>query len=53
MNENIHDGWNYHKWEDGSNPKYRYYRFSGSTSGGCLINEIKMTGVETIDDSNA
>jgi hypothetical protein len=53
VDQNIHDGWNYYKWENGTDqPKYRYYRFSGKNKGSCLINEIKFSGVETIDNLN-
>ena len=53
--DNIHEGWNYHKWETASEqPKYRFYRlFNPSNAQGCNMNEIKMNGVETIDDSAA
>ena len=27
MNNALHEGWNYFKWEDGDQPKYRFYRF--------------------------
>lgn len=27
VDENLHEGWNYHKWEDSDQPKYRFYRF--------------------------
>jgi hypothetical protein len=53
MDENIHEGWNYHKWEDPAEyPKYRFYRFYGTKPGSCVINEIKATGVETVDHSD-
>ena len=27
--ENIHEGWNYHNWEDpAAQPKFRFYRFN-------------------------
>jgi hypothetical protein len=54
MDENVHEGWNYHKWEDPSSyPRYRNYRFYGTRAGSCIINEIKATGVETVDHSEA
>jgi hypothetical protein len=29
LDENLHEGWNYFKWEElADQPKYRYYRFS-------------------------
>jgi hypothetical protein len=28
MDENLHEGWNYFKWETAAEePKYRFYRF--------------------------
>lgn len=52
--ENIHEGWNYHKWETSAEyPKYRFYRMYSAERTGCLIGELKMTGVETVDDSGA
>jgi len=54
VDSNIHDGWNYHKWEDPADyPKYRFFRFYSSQNKGCKIAEIQLTGVETIDDENA
>jgi len=53
LDENLHDGWNYHKWEDPSEyPRFRYYRFYGISRRACVINEITFTGVETIDNSD-
>jgi len=52
--ENIHEGWNYIDLnETGTMPKYRFYRMYSPTSYGCLVNEIKFTGVETVDNSDA
>lgn len=54
MGENVHEGWNYHTWDNPTQyPKYRHYRFTGSKSGSCIISEIKITGVETIDNNDA
>lgn len=51
VDANLHSGWNYYNWEDPNDyPKYRFYRFFGSSSGACSINEITFTGVETIDN---
>ena len=54
VDNNVHGGWNYKKWnstlQDG--PIYRFYRFFGLAKGSCLINEIVLTGVETIQDMN-
>jgi pantothenate synthetase len=31
IDENIHEGWNYHKWElPEEYPKYRFYRFAAA-----------------------
>lgn len=50
MDENVHEGWNYYEWKKAEEyPKYRYYRFHGTKQGACAINEITLTGVETID----
>ena len=54
VDDNIHEGWNYVKWEDPADyPKYRFYRFYSSQNKGCNIAEIQLTGVETIDDENS
>ena len=53
MDEKLHEGWNYFKWEDGDQPKYRFYRFYAEKRGACKINEITFTGVETIDSSSS
>jgi hypothetical protein len=51
---NVHEGWNFYSWEKAEYPKYRYYRFRGlgGTSGPCLINEVKFTGNEVIDNTD-
>jgi hypothetical protein len=50
--ENVHEGWNYHKWENAADyPKYRFYRLYSAERKGCLVGELKMTGVETVDNS--
>jgi len=50
VDENVHEGWNYQIWKTGNYQKYRFYRFQGSESKICMMNEIKFTGVETIDN---
>lgn len=49
---NVHEGWNYQTWEAGSYQKYKYYRFHGDAPNICIMNELKFTGIETIDDTN-
>lgn len=53
--DNVHEGWNYYQWETASEqPKYRFYRFYNPTNAqGCDLNEMKMTGVETVDNSDS
>ena len=52
VDENVHEGWNYHKWENSADyPRYRFYRFISDNNKGCIVGEIKMTGVETVADS--
>ena len=55
VDNNVHGGWNYQKWNSTlqNGPKYRYFRYFGKAAGSCLINEIVFTGVETVDDSNS
>lgn len=53
VGEEIHEGWNYYNYAQGSEPKYRYYRFFGSVAGSCLVGEIAFRGFEVIDDSNS
>jgi hypothetical protein len=52
MQEGTKEGWNYHSFED-PKPSYRYYRFAGDAQGGCNINEISFTGVETVDNNDS
>jgi hypothetical protein len=49
---NVHEGWNYKTWEAGSYKKFRYYRFHGDAANICIMNELKFTGVETIDNED-
>ena len=51
VDENIHEGWNYKTWTRETQQKYRFYRFQGSESKICKMNELKFTGVETIDSA--
>jgi len=52
----VHEGWNYHKWETVKDqPKYRFYRFQSlkKAENACKFTEIKFTGVEVIDNTDA
>ena len=54
VDENIHEGWNYYQWENATDqPKYRFYRLYNNQNKGCDVSELKMSGVETIDNSDA
>jgi hypothetical protein len=53
VDENVHEGWNYHKWNDAASyPKFRAYRFYGSAAGSCKLNEIKFAGVKSRDNND-
>lgn len=50
---NVHEGWNYKKWEDSTAyPKYKAFRFFGTAAGACNIKEIKFAGIKSIDDNS-
>ncbi|MFS8159496.1 MAG: hypothetical protein ACMG6E_04645, partial [Candidatus Roizmanbacteria bacterium] len=49
----IHEGWNYYDYEDGSELKYRYFRFYGSKAGSCNVGEFALMGVEAINDASS
>jgi hypothetical protein len=54
VDSNARSGWNTVEWDDpATKPASRYFRFKGSTGGACIINEVEITGVESILDSNA
>jgi hypothetical protein len=50
----VHEGWNYVDFEQGSYPNYRYYRFRGLgiANGPCRIHELTFKGNEVIQDTN-
>lgn len=49
---NVGSGWNAHEFDSAAPPKYKYYRFKGTAANSCLLNEIQLYGVETIDNSD-
>lgn len=52
--DNVHEGWNYYKWETTADyPTYRFYRFFSNNNAGCIVGEIKMTGVETVANTGS
>lgn len=51
LDASIHEGWNYFDFAEGEEASYRFYRFFGSNSGSCLVNEVHIFGVEVINDS--
>ena len=52
IDKSVHEGWNSLDFED-SQPSYNIYRFQGSTAGSCRIGEVKLHGVESIDNDEA
>jgi hypothetical protein len=52
VGEEIHEGWNYYTYPSGSELKYRYYRFYGTSAGSCVVGEIKLRGFEVIDSTS-
>lgn len=51
--EEIHEGWNSVDWRSPDSPQvYKQVRFLGAASGSCRLGEVKLVGVEVLDDSN-
>ena len=48
----MHEGWNSLDFEN-ELPSYNIYRFQGSISGSCRIGEVKLHGVESIDNDDS
>lgn len=48
----IHEGWNYQNYAEGSELKYRFYRFFGAGTGSCIVGEVSFRGYEAIQDTN-
>ena len=53
IDASVHEGWNSIDFDSGSQPAYNIYRFQGKVSGSCRIGEIRLHGIESIDDNNA
>ena len=49
IDKSVHEGWNALDFED-DQPSYNIYRFQGAIAGSCRIGEVKLHGVESIDD---
>ena len=49
IDKSVHEGWNSHDFEE-EQPSYNIYRFQGSVSGSCRIGEVKLHGIESIDN---
>jgi hypothetical protein len=51
----VHEGWNYVDFEQGSYPNYRFYRFRGlgGSNGPCRIHELTFKGNEVIQDTGS
>lgn len=52
ITKSVHEGWNSMDFEE-NRPSYNIYRFQGAKSGSCRLGEIKLHGVESIDDDNS
>jgi len=50
LSREIHEGWNYYDFAEDEMPAYRFYRFYGTESGACTVNEVHLFGVEVIKD---
>lgn len=48
----LHEGWNYYKFEDGEKPAYNAFRFRGLKAGSCMVGEAVLYGVEVVADEN-
>lgn len=48
ITEDLHEGWNTERFE--TVQAFNTYRFYGATSGSCRVGEVKLVGVEVIDD---
>ena len=49
----VHEGWNSHDFEEGSKPSFNIYRFQGSAAGACRVGEVKLHGIESIDNNDS
>jgi hypothetical protein len=52
IDKSVHEGWNSMDFED-SQPSYNIYRFQGSIAGSCRIGEVKLHGIESIDNDDS
>ena len=50
--DEIHEGWNAIDWR-AAPQVYSIIRFQGAVSGSCRIGEIRLIGVEVLNDSNS
>lgn len=53
VDKSVHEGWNVHDFEDGSEPSFNIYRFAGASNGSCRIGEVRLLGIESIDSDTA
>ena len=47
----VHEGWNTKDFDE-EQPSYNIYRFQGAIAGSCRIGEVKLHGVESIDNDD-
>lgn len=53
VDKSVHEGWNVHDFEDGSQPSFNIYRFAGASNGSCRIGEVRLLGIESIDSDTS
>ena len=53
IDQAVHEGWNYHDFDEGSEPSFNIYRFQGSAQGACRISEVTLHGIESIDSDSS
>ena len=52
IDKSVHEGWNSLDFEE-NQPSYNIYRFQGSIAGSCRIGEVKLHGIESIDNDDS
>ena len=53
IDASVHEGWNSHDFDEGSEPSFNIYRFQGTTSGSCRVGEVRLHGTESIDNDSS
>ena len=53
IDASIHEGWNSHDFEEGSKPAFNIYQFYGQYSGSCRVGEVRLHGIEAINNDSS